>query len=250
MAFNIFFHGLVCHRTEENTAVFIAVKDHALRMVVRKEDVVSSNGFESDPEILHLNPRINAKDQTSYLIAGRVLTVGGVTPTAPTFTSYFRKFVPSLGTQSDCNGVNVRQVVKDRRIDGLIAGYLVHPGGAYSVNDFFPEKATLTGNEADANCIARTIQLALTTNGGNVTISDGRARITLKPDGEARFVNIIPPPIPMNETNRHFGHYFHAIYQGCNGGRVPGPAGGRQCTHRHDPSFAVPGADCSNSGQP
>lgn len=250
MAFNVFFHGLVCHRTEENTAVFIAAHNHALRMVVRKEDVVSSNGFQSDPESLHLNPRVAAKDQSSFLIDGLVLTVGGVTPTSPTFTSYFRKFVPSLRTQSNCNGVNVRTTVKNRQIDKFVSGYLVHPGGAYSVNDFFPEKATLTGNEQDANCVARTIQIALTTNGGNVTIGDGRARITLKPDSEARFVNILPPPILANEPNLHFDHYFQALYEGCNGGRGPQPAGGKRCTHRHDPSFAVPGADCSNSGDP
>lgn len=251
MGFNILFHGLVCHRTEVNTSVFIDAEKHELRLVVLNDIVVDTKGFAADPAdaALHLNPRVAAHLQTSYRVEG-VLTVDGAEPVAPTFTSYFRRFVPGLRTTSSCLATNVRKDVRDQKIvPGLVRGYLVHPGGEYSVNDFFPEKQTMTEFVKDANCMARTIRLALATNGKNITIRDGASFITLKPNAEVRFVNILPPLV-ASPSNGHFEHYYHAMYEGCNSGRVPLPVGGLQCTHRHDPSFAVPGGDCGNSGDP
>lgn len=252
MPFNIFFHGLVCHRTEVNTSVFVEAPDHELRLVVLNDSVLDVQGFAADPpaNALHLNPKISANLQTSYQVKDHVLTVTGAEPVASTFTSYFRRFVPHLRTTSSCGAANVRNdIVNHKVMPGLVRGYLIHPGGEYSVNDFFPEKQTLTGMVKDANCMARTIQLSLATNGKNITIGDGAAVITLKPNAEVRFVNVLPPLI-AGPTNDHFGHYYHAIYQGCNSGKVPRPAGGLQCTHRHDPSFAVDGGDCGQTGDP
>jgi hypothetical protein len=251
MGFNIFFHGLVCHRTEENTAVFINAAEHELRLAVLKDDVVNSNGFDADPpdDALHLDPRIDPELQISFRIGNRVLKVGGAVPVQSTFTSYFRRFVPSLRAQSSCQAVNVRQEIVNHEIGEQVSGYLLHPGGAFSVHDFFPEKQTLTGFVKDADCMARTIQLALTTNGNNVTIGNDAASITLKPDAEVRIVNVLPPFV-AGPSNMHFHHYYHALYEGCNSGKVPMPVGGLKCTHRHDPSFAVPGGDCGNTGDP
>lgn len=252
MAFNILFHGLICHRTEEKTAVFIGAEEHELRLVVRNDDIVGSPiGFDPDPpdDALHLDPEVDPGLQTAFRIGNRVLKVGGAKQVASTFSSHFLKFVPSLRKQSSCQGVNVRPQIVNHEMGHHVSGYLLHPGGDYSVNDFFPEKQTLTGFVKDANCLARTTQLALTTNGGNITIGDADGSITLKPTARIRIVNVLPPLV-AGPSNTHFQHYYHAIYENCNSGRIPMPAGGLQCTHRHDPSFAVPGGDCGNTGDP
>lgn len=250
MGFNILFHGLICHRTEENTSVFIGAEEHELRLVVLNDDVVAATGFDPDPpnNALHLDPKTDLALQTSYRIGNRVLKVGGAEPVQSTFSSYFRRFVPSLRTQSSCKAVNVRPEIVNHVMGHHVSGYLLHPGGAYSVNDFFPEKQTLTGFVKDANCMARTTQLALTTN-GNITIGDNDGAITLKPSAKVRIVNVLPPLV-AGPSNTHFQHYYHALFEGCNSGKVPMPTGGLQCTHRHDPSFAVPGGDCGNTGDP
>jgi hypothetical protein len=249
MPFNILFHGLVCHRTEENTSVFVAADEHELRLVVLNADVIDVNGLEADPDVTHLNLRVDAALQTSYPVAGRVLTVKGTEPAQPVVSSFFRQFVPSLRANADCPGASVRSEVVNHKVDREVSGYLRHSGGVYSVNDFFPEKHTLTGSAKDAKCIARTIRLALTTNGSDVTIGDADGSITLKRNAAVRFVNALPP-LTGDGQNAHFPHYYHAMYENCHAGRVPTLAGGAACNHRHDPSFATPNGDCGNTGDP
>lgn len=249
MPFNVLFHGLVCHRTEDDMSVFVAAHFHELRMVVRNDDVLSAAGFEVDPEGLHFALRAEGP-QTSFRVTDRILEVGGTTPMTSTFTSQFRTHVPSLRRHSECGGPNLNPAVRQRRVTDELAAYLIHSGGAFSVNDFFAEKCTFTGNARDADCIARTIRLTLPTNGKNVTIGDGNGgRFVLKPDAEVRFVNTIPPASGITASNQHFHHYYDAMFDGCNRGREPQEAQTR-CRHRHDPSFAVPGGDCANSGDP
>lgn len=251
MGFNILFHGLVCHRTKANTAVFIGAEEHELRLVARTEDVINWSGFDTDPpdDALHLDPAVAPELQTSFRIGNRVLDVGGAEAVESTFTTYFRRYVPSLQSQSSCQTVNVRPEVENHVVGGGVSGYLRHPGGDFSVHDFFPEKQTLTGSVEDADCMARTIRLVLSTNGKDVTIGDDAGTITLKRDAEVRIVNVLPPLV-AGPSNVHFQHYYDALYAGCNSGKVPMPAGGLACNHRHDPSFAVPGGDCGNSGDP
>lgn len=249
MSFKIFFHGLVCHRTEANTAVFIGAQDHELRLVVLNDDVLGAKGFDVDPDALHVNPRIDAQKQTSFRIGNRVLDVGGAQTMDSTFTSFFQRFVPSLRKNSSCQAAHVRPEIVNHKLGGHVSGYVRHPGAVYSVHDFFPEKQTLTGFVKDADCMARTIQLEFATNGKDITIGDGDGAITLKPTAEVRIVNVLPPLV-AGPPNSHFEHYYHAIYAGCNSGKVPLPTGGLACTHRHDPSFAVPGGDCGNTGDP
>lgn len=249
MSFNILFYGLVCHRTEEDTSVFIGAHGHELRMVVRHRDVISKAGFAADPDETHFALETN-EPQTSFIIKGRVLQVEGTTKPqgGSTFTSQFQTFVPRLRQNSECAEPNVNPAVIDRKTDDVITAFLQHDGGEFSVNDFFPEKCTFTGDVKDAQCIARTTQLALEAS-QNVTITDGNGgRIVLRPDAEVRFVNTVPPPFGAMLNNRHFGMYYGAIFQGCSG-RTPMEAQ-IACGHRHDPSFAVGGGDCSSSGDP
>ncbi|MEA2465750.1 MAG: hypothetical protein QOJ98_3497 [Acidobacteriota bacterium] len=251
MPFNIFFHGLVCHRTEENTSVFVAAEGHELRLVVRNADVIDANGLEADPvdDALHQIIGLDAALQKSYRVAGRVLTVKGTEPAQPAVSSFFRQFVPSLRANANCPGAGVRSQIVNHEVGGMVSGYLRYPGGVYSVNDFFAEKHTLTGFAKDAKCIARTIRLALTTNGSDVTIGDAGGAITLKRSAAVRFVNVLPPFVGAG-SNMHFPHYYHAMYEGCHDGKAPTLAGGTACNHRHDPSFATPNGDCGNTGDP
>lgn len=248
MSFNILFYGLVCHRRNEDTSVFVGAHGHQLRMIVRQRDVISKTGFKIDPEETHFALDTN-EPQTSFDVQGRVLNVEGTVPVRSSFTPQFLEYVPLLrGGDEERFSPHENPAVSARTITELLTAYLSHDGGAFSVNDFFPEKCTLTGDVRDAKCIARTTRLTMDAY-NNVAITDDQGgRVVLRPDAEVRFVNTIPPPVGGTMTNRHFPDYYNALFNGFQG-RVPMEAQ-IKCGHRHDPSFAVGGGDCSNSGDP
>ena len=249
MAFNILFYGLVCHRTRENTSVFIGAHGHEVRMIVRHRDVISKDGFEADPEETHFALDTN-EPQTSFKVQNLALKVVGTKPAVSSFTSQFLDYVPRLreGDESLVED-QLNPDVPAKKTNDLLTAYLSHEGGEFSVNDFFAEKCTLTGNVRDAQCIARTTRLAMEAY-NEVAITDGNGRsLVLSPDAEVRFVNTIPAPVGGMMTNRHFPDYYKAIFEDRFRGRVPMEAQ-IKCGHRHDPSFAVGGGDCSNSGDP
>lgn len=250
MAFNVLFYGLVCHRKTENVSVFLDAQhhEHQLRMVVRHRDVISKQGFDVDLNDMHFALG-TSEPQTSFFIGGRVLKVEGTTKVASNFTDEFNAFVPSLSRHASCQPPKVHpSIVNKETAEERVGAYLTHDGGWFSVNDFFPEKCTLTGDLRDAQCIARTTRLMLDAQ-NDVTITDGNGgRLVLSPTAEVRFVNTIPQPFGPMLTNRHFPMYYDVMYDGCTGS-VPMEAQ-VACNHRHDPSFAVGGGDCSNSGDP
>jgi hypothetical protein len=250
MAFNVLFYGLLCHRRYDNTTVFLDAEhhNHLLRMVVRNRDVISKTGFKVDSGETHF--AIANEPQTSFYIDGRVLKVEGAKPRRSVFTPDYDAFVPSLQRNSSCDAPKLNPVIPKRKVQkDRVAAYLTHDGGAFSVNDFFAEKCTFTGDKEDARCVARTTRLTLNADKRDVTINDGNGgRIVLRPDAEVRFVNTIPAPFGPMLTNLHFPMYYQSIFDGCHGNS---PMEAQiACRHPHDPSFAVGGGDCSNSGDP
>ncbi len=246
MSFNVLFRGLVCHLTKEKVAVFLDVEKHELRLVVRESDIVGKPSFESD-QVHAVDPdEKNPPPRKSFKIAGGTLRIEGVTDKQLTRKEDFTDRVPSLRKASSCN--KLRPEIKKRRVAaGAIAGYLELPGGEFSVRHYFPEQALFLGDKPQ--CIARVVQLALKTNGKNITIRNGSKKITVKPDAEVSFVNVDDKPT-MAQPNLHFHHYYHAIYSGCGMGSSPIPPAEPKRCDLEQPGQVFPGSDCSNSQEP
>jgi len=244
MSCNLLFRGLICLSTEDDCAVFIGSKGHELRLIVKDEDVREVNGFDTDDA--HVSELVGRKPRKAYKISGRVLEVkSGAEKVESTFGEDYLKFVPSLLQKSGCK--HVRPEVAARKLVSHIGGYLIHPGGHYSVREYYPEKVTFSGDPKDAECISMTTSIALTTNAEDVTIRDETASITVRSNAELLFVN---GPIDEADVHEHFQHYFHAIYENCPGGQRPKPVGGTRCELSDEKRFLLPGSDCPNSGYP
>lgn len=244
MSCKLLFRGLICLRTEDDSAVFIGAEGHELRLIVKNKDLVKpAQNLESDDA--HLSGFVTRTPRTAFKIAQKVLHVqSGTEKETSTFDDDYLTFVPSLRKKSACS--EVRPEIAERRLGHHIGGYLIHTGGRYSVREFFPEKVTFTGNAEDGECIAMTTSVELKTNGKEVVIGDDESSITVRPDAELLFVNgpVVPPDI-----HDHFQHYFHAIYKDCHGGQRPMPVD-EACPLSRERQPLLPGSDCPSSGDP
>jgi len=235
-ALDMVFEGLFCHLTEENTVVMIDAHEHVLRLVVRDADLISATGFAQD--FVHAEA-----GEHSYDISNCHLTITGTTAAGSTFDPAFMRDVPGLGIHAQCT--DLRPGVIQRTLGDGIAGYLLHGGGAHSVVDYFPEKATFTANDYDAECIARKVRVRIEAGGVLTFAARKDESVTVRAGSEVRFVNTL---VEGSATaNQHFQHYYEALFA-C-AGAVPRTTQ----TQQHcgiASAAAFPGADCSNSHNP
>lgn len=243
MPFAIRFHGLVCHYQDAlETAIFVAgplVPKHELRLVVNDHTDVINASFPEDTLFVK-NP-----GGRSFRIAGH-LALGGAIPQVRTTTFDFQKSVPSLAAMSTCT--KVRPEVQQRKVTADILGYLDHPGGAFSVDAFYPLKARVSdGHAPELRCVASIVRLTLQSGAAPISIMGNLGALQLKSTATIDVYNAIVVPVP-GATNMHF-HHYNAIFDAGCGLKAQPIEQETKCENGGDHEQS-PGAECSNSHVP
>jgi hypothetical protein len=234
--FDIVFHGLFCHLTEENTVIMIQAHEHELRLVVRDDAVVSATGLPQD--FVHAEA-----GEHSYVIMGRKFAIGGAQGTDTTMTAEFKDHVPSVAPHSQKTAISAD--VEARKVNGDVAGYLEHTGGEYAVIDYFPDMAQFDDVDDEPDCVARKVRFRIA-SAGDVTFDAGNgAGVTVKAGSTVRFENV--PAEGSAPPNEHFHHYYMALF-GSQGAALNSSANAQHCGIAAAAAF--PGADCANSHHP
>jgi hypothetical protein len=241
MPFDIVFHGLFCHLTDDKTVVMIKAHEHVLRLVLRDDAVVSATGFAQD--FVHAEA-----GEHSYDINGGTITIAGAVPAPIAVTAAFTDHVPTVDAHLINTPATLTKDVVARKVNADIAGYVTHEGGEYSVIDYFPEMAQFENVAAGPTCIARRVRLRITA-AGDVTFDNGSGgTVTVKAGSSVRFENVTADGTA--KPNEHYHHYYFALFgENAKGAKlVSNSAVEQHCGIAAIAAF--PGADCANAHRP
>ncbi len=245
MAFKIRFQGLVCHVSQGGeTAVFVAGPPsprHELRLVVSDPADIIAVTFIEDSVFASGAGR-------SFQIAGQHLVLTGVTGQIPTTSTEYQRNVPSLSAMTTCT--TLREEIIRRRVTTDVVGYLDHPGGHFSVEAYYPFKASIAdGREPAVRCVGSIVGLTLTPSARatEIEITGERGRVVLKPTATIDIMNTTRTPSP-GRRNIHFHHYNALFGPGC-GLRTEPIETTEPCSEGGENEKSS-GAECSNSHIP